>query len=88
MKAAVITLLGYLVYRTNAVACPFAALRESGLMGEGDAAKFDAVKRDPSSAVAFLNAHRREAKPEPAAEPAILPTGLPKLPLGGGLGWL
>ncbi|KZF18932.1 hypothetical protein L228DRAFT_271566 [Xylona heveae TC161] len=65
-------------------------MRRAGLLSEEDAAKFDAVKRDPAAADALFEAHRRDAaESDPTAEPELVGIrkrdGLLDLPLGGGL---
>ncbi|KAI9696140.1 MAG: hypothetical protein M1820_008281 [Bogoriella megaspora] len=74
------------------VACPFAELHKAGLLSPDDAAKFEAVKRDPAAAEILFQAHqahRREAAPEPAPQNGGLigpiVDGVLDLPLGGGL---
>lgn len=64
------------------VACPFEAMKRSGLLNEAEAAKFEAVKRDPSVAEELFQVHRREAEASPAPQGLGSPLGLP---LGGGL---
>ncbi|KZF25187.1 hypothetical protein L228DRAFT_280444 [Xylona heveae TC161] len=66
-------------------------MRRAGLLSAEDAAKFDAVRRDPRAANVLFEAHRREVDPDssPAAEPELVGIrkrdGLLDLPLGGGL---
>ena len=73
------------------VACPFEELHRAGVLSSDDAAKFEAVKRDPRAAEVLLKLHRREAEPGPAPAsqsggligPVV--NGILDLPLGGGL---
>lgn len=68
-------------------ACPFEAMKRSGLLTEADLAKFEAVKRNPEAAEALFQAHKREAAPEPSPAGIIGPivSGVLDLPYGGGL---
>ena len=73
-----------------AAACPFAQLRDLGILSPEDAAAYEAVKRDPAHAEAIIKA-REEQKRE--VEERDLLDGLndvlgdlEKLTLGGGLG--
>ena len=71
--------------------CPFAELRESGLLSGEEASKFEMVKRDPAAAERLLHEHRAKHKRaiDEAAEiaPRQNSSGglLGILPLGGGL---
>ena len=71
-------------------ACPFEDLRRSGLLSAEDAARFDAIKRDPKAADVLLKAHRRDTNAAAAPRSSSdligpLLNGLLDLPLGGGL---
>ena len=59
----------------------FENLRRSGILSAKDEAIFEAVKREPMAAAAYLNAHEREAGSEKKKRQGGLLDGL----LGGGL---
>ena len=86
MKTAYLTLGVGFVTRAFA-ACPFEMLKRSGVLTEGDLAKFEAVKRDPKAAEVLSQAHKREAAPDPSPAGIIGPvvSGVLDLPYGGGL---
>ncbi|KAL9084904.1 MAG: hypothetical protein Q9165_007857 [Trypethelium subeluteriae] len=89
MKLSSLALSVNLPHLVASVACPFAELYARGLLSESDAAKFEAVKRDPEAAKAILELHQRDAEPDPAPQSGGLigPVigGILDLPLGGGL---
>ena len=41
-------------------ACPFQQMKRSGQLSEEDAAKFEAVKRDPKAAEALFEAYQKK----------------------------
>ena len=90
MKVSFLALGASLLAVTFAL-CPFQEMKRSGQLTEEDAAKFEAVKRDPKAAEALFEAYqreRREAAPELVSRGLIGPTngsGLLDLPYGGGL---
>ena len=76
-----------LLSQAYGAACPYELLRRSGLLSEDDAAKFDAIKRDPAAAEDLFREHRRrELTTEYEAETKRLDSRqLLPLPFGGGL---
>lgn len=89
MKSSAVIFTVTLPTLAASVACPFAELHRAGLLNHDEAAKFEAVKRNPQAAEVLLELHRREAEPEPAPQSGGLigPVigGILDLPLGGGL---
>jgi hypothetical protein len=86
MKPSILFLVWGFCSLAHSAACPFEDLRRSGMLSAEDAAKFDAIKRNPAAAEAYLNVHKREAGYEHEKEKRqSLLGGLLDLPLGGGL---
>jgi hypothetical protein len=73
-----------LVSGTYASACPFAALRDAGLLSEADAAKVDAVRRDGQAAEHLLHERDCGEQKRDNTERGIIDSLL-GLPLGGGI---
>ena len=90
MKTITILSAAAFVGQAYGAACPYELLHRSGLLSEGDAEKFEAVKRDPTKAETLFRAHRRKDGDTPEAPSADLAErgpadGILDLPLGGGL---
>lgn len=85
MKLALLAIALSLPPEVYSAACPLAEMKRSGVLSEADAAKFEAVKRDPKAAEELLKAHQaRDAMPNAEPEPQGGLLG-GDLPLGGGL---
>jgi len=77
----------------SAIACPFGAVAEAGLLSDEDLAKYKAVKRDGIASEPFTSSHKKDATAEAhnalsgRGANGLLPITLPglALPLGGGL---
>ena len=85
MKLYILILSVSLPCLVASVSCPYAELYSTGLLSKDDAAKFEAVKRDPKAADALLKAHKREPSPQSGGLIGPIVGGLLDLPLGGGL---
>lgn len=77
----------------SAIACPYGAAAEAGLLSDADVAKYEAVKRDGIASEPFTSLHKKEAFSEThdalnvRMTHGFLPITIPSLalPLGGGL---
>lgn len=77
----------------SAIACPYGAAAEAGLLSDADVAKYEAVKRDGVTSEPFTSLHRKEAFSgthdaiSVRTTHGLLPITIPglTLPLGGGL---
>ena len=91
MKATILSLASCFAALVVAGPCPFAEMKDAGVLSTEDAAKFEMVKRDPEAAERLLFAHRQKYKRSIDEAAAIAPRQnsssglLGILPLGGGL---
>ena len=87
MKLITLFISAGLLAIAHGAVCPFEDLRRSGLLSAEDAAKFDAVKRNPAAAETFIETHKQKDKSKEKRQGLISPiiNGILDLPLGGGL---
>jgi hypothetical protein len=87
MKLLSVAFVAGFIGLAQGTACPFSLLKRAGILTDADAAKFEAVKRDPAAAEALFQEYQRQEaneKREPQSS-GLLGGLLGELPLGGGL---